>query len=77
MKAKVMKGGMKAVQAKDFGAVSAEQKPSGVAPKKNCPPAVTEGYYGGFGGPSRDNVRPPKVSKSDYPRPQESSKKLY
>ena len=76
MKAKVMKGGMKAVQAKDFGAVSAEQRPSGVAPRKSCPPAATKGHRRGLGGASRDNVMPPKVSKADYPWPESKPAKL-
>ena len=48
----------------------------GVAPVKGCPPASTKGHRRGLGGPSHDNVQPPKVKKRDAPWPGEQKVKL-
>jgi len=43
---------------------------------KKCPPAPTKGHRRGMSGPSRDNVKPIKVSKADAPWVAEKRAKL-
>lgn len=63
--AKVLRGGIN-VPSDPKGSEASK----GIKSSKSSPSASTKGHRHGVGGPSRDNVMPPKVSKADYPWPE-------
>ena len=68
--ARVLRGGIK-VPSDPKGSMASK----GVKSSKMSPSASTKGHRRKLDGPSRDNVMPPKVSKGDYPWPEENRAK--